>query len=159
MSEPKLPESDRDLQSKAISPNAIDWLEQFLKHFQINFIDRSSALPGDADINAFQRTTIRVLFDTLKDSDSRTDNESLLELIGQVLSERSPSSEEWSGEKHARRFALIDKDIQKGLTIKEQIELATLTNLMRQHIDTESNLPMAGAKALHKKLLKMDASD
>ncbi len=51
-----------------------------------------------------------------------------------------------------RRFELIDGDIQGTLSRAEQIELAGLTQLMREHVDSEVNLPLEGARKLHRLL-------
>lgn len=67
----------------------------------------------------------------------------------------------WNSELNSRRFELIDKEIQGTLSIAEQFELESLTNLMRQHVDAEENLPFEGARILHKYLtgLELDSTD
>jgi len=59
----------------------------------------------------------------------------------------------WTAELNRRRFELIDRDIQGTLTPAEHFELAGLTKLMREQVESEENLPMDGARALHKFLL------
>jgi hypothetical protein len=59
----------------------------------------------------------------------------------------------WNDELNAKRFELIDKGIQGSLTPAETIELAGLTRSMRDHVESDVNLPMTGARALHRKLL------
>lgn len=51
------------------------------------------------------------------------------------------------------------KEIQEALSPAEKIELAGLTGIMREHLDSEANVPMEGAKALHRKLLELAAED
>ena len=70
-------------------------------------------------------------------------------------SERRSVGAAWSDALNQRRFALIDKEIQGSLTGTESIELAGLTRIMRDHVESEANLPMKGARALHRKLLKL----
>ena len=69
--------------------------------------------------------------------------------------------EVWNSELNSRRFELIDGEIQGTLSIAEQFELETLTNLMRKHVDAEENFPFEGARILHKHLteLKLDSTD
>ncbi|MEI7700485.1 MAG: hypothetical protein WCK86_11860 [Planctomycetia bacterium] len=56
---------------------------------------------------------------------------------------------------NARRFELIDGDIQGTLTQAEQIELAGLTQLMREHVEAEEFLPFKRARDLHRRLKEM----
>ena len=51
------------------------------------------------------------------------------------------------------------KEIQETLGPAERIELAGLTGIMREHLESEANVPMEGAKALHRKLLELAAED
>lgn len=91
--------------------------------------------------------------------DSGMDFESAVELLGQVVVQRLSVDVAWSDALNQRRFALIDKEIQQSLTPAESIELAGLTRIMRDHVETETNLPMNGARALHRKLLQLKATD
>lgn len=59
---------------------------------------------------------------------------------------------EWNASLNQRRFELIDKEIRGTLSPAEQIELAGLTRIMREQLETEDNLPLEGAKALLRKL-------
>ncbi len=54
-----------------------------------------------------------------------------------------------------RRFELIDREIQETLAPAERVELTGLTRIMREQLESEANLPMEGAKALHRKLLEL----
>jgi hypothetical protein len=105
----------------------------------------------------YQDATIRAMIQTLLDSGMTT--ESVVEAVGRVLIERSPASVEWNSKLNQRRFALIDKEIQGTLTPAEKIELAGLTKIMREQLESEASLPMEGATALHRKLLELDVTD
>ena len=49
--------------------------------------------------------------------------------------------EEWTDEMNARRFALIDKQLDRSITVEEEAELKILTNEMRAQVDTLTILP------------------
>jgi hypothetical protein len=80
--------------------------------------------------------------------------ETALETLGRIILEHKSPRLAWNDAANRRRFALIDKEIQGTLTAAESIELAGLTRLMRDQVDAEANLPMDGARRLHRKLLK-----
>lgn len=92
--------------------------------------------------------------------DSGADEDEIVNLFGRIaIEEKGPGKEAmWNAELNKRRFELIDGDIQGTLSRDEQIELADLTHLMRQHVDSEANLPVDGARKLHRHLAKL-ASD
>ena len=85
--------------------------------------------------------------------------ESFAETVGRVLIEKRPGSIEWNSALNQRRFELIDKEIQETLAPAERVELARLTGIMREQLESEANLPMEGAKALHRKLLELAVKD
>lgn len=91
--------------------------------------------------------------------ESGMDHAEILELFGQVALEvaNAPGKLEWNSELNKRRFELIDRDIQGTLSRREEIELAGLTQLMREHIDSEANLPVEGARNLHRLLSQFGA--
>ena len=91
--------------------------------------------------------------------DSGIDSEVIAETVGRVLLEQRPRSIEWNSSLNQRRFELIDKEIQETLGPAERIELAGLTGIMREHLESEANVPMEGAKALHRKLLELAAEE
>ena len=64
---------------------------------------------------------------------------------------------EWTTELNQRPFELIDRQIQGTLTPEESIELAGLTQLMRDHVDAEAQFPIQGARELHRRLLDGEA--
>jgi hypothetical protein len=43
------------------------------------------------------------------------------------------------------------------MTPGESLELAGLTRMMRDHVESEANLPFEGARALHRKLLQPES--
>jgi hypothetical protein len=79
--------------------------------------------------------------------------------IGQIAIEQQVASVAWTAELDHRRFALLDREIQGDMTPAERLELSGLTQIMRQHLDSETNLPLSGAKRLHRKLIDMPATD
>ena len=50
-------------------------------------------------------------------------------------------------------------EIKGSLSATESIELAGLTRIMRHHVESEMNLPMQGARNLHRKLLQLNSKD
>ena len=69
--------------------------------------------------------------------DSGMEFESAVELLGRVAVERRSADLAWSDALNQRRFALIDKEIQGSLTPPESVELAGLTRIMRDHVESE----------------------
>ena len=157
MASKKPRESAPESRADSISEHASDWIRQFAQQFELNFVETSYRLPPDARVLEYQVATIRAVFQTLLDSGMNT--ESIAEAMGQVVIERCRESIEWNAELNQRRFELIDKDIQEKLTTAEAIELAGLTRMMREQLESEANLPMEGARALHRKLLEMKKTD
>jgi hypothetical protein len=144
------PKPETENSQAAISEDASDWLQQVVKHFELNFVDACQGSPANADRSAYQRFTILAIVQTLKDSG--LSEESIREMFGQIAGESIAEPIEWTAEMNRRRFSLIDKEIQGDLTPAEQFELARLTSAMRMAVDSELNLPMEGARALHRKL-------
>lgn len=142
--------ADHETQSLSIPVHTHEWLQEFLKHFEINFIDLH-ATSGSGENPNLPLTALRTLVTTLQDAGLST--EEVFELFGQVEVGRRSKPAAWTSDLNARRFELIDKDIQGTLTPIERIELARLTTMMRQQVDSELNLPLEGAKSLHLKLL------
>src|SRR5207245_9870800 len=91
--------------------------------------------------------------------DSGMELESVMELLGRAGIETRTGEGGWSDALNQRRFALIDKEIQGLLTPAETVELAGLTRIMRDHVESEANLPIKGARALHRTLLQLDSTD
>lgn len=135
--------------SGEISADTEDWIRQFLEHFEIH------ALCEGAKATAPLATARAILATYL---DSGMDQESVLALIGQVAIESRIARVGWTGALNRRRFELIDKEIQESLTPAEIVELAGLTRMMRDHVESELNLPMQGARDLHSKLLHIDSA-
>jgi hypothetical protein len=130
-----------------------DWIRQFIQVFERHVLDASRALPPEASVSESQVATARAILATYLDSGM--DFESALELLGQAAVEWRSVDVAWSDALNQRRFELIDKEIQRSLTPAESIELAGLTRSMRDHVESETNLPMEGARALHQKLLQL----
>jgi len=132
------------------------WIRQFIKQFELHVLDASRHLPADANVSESQLATARAILATYLDSG--LEFESAVELLGQAAVEWRSVDVSWSDALNQRRFALIDKEIQGALTPAERIELAGLTRIMRDHVDSETNLPMKGARALHRKLLQLEST-
>ncbi len=148
----KQPESD----ARELSEAANDWFRQFLKHLELFMVETGQALPPDAETAACRLAAMRAVKLTLLDSGMGS--EEILNLFGRVALEdtNAPAKLEWNAELNKRRFELIDGDIQGTLSRAEQIELASLTQLMREHVDSEVNLPLDGARKLHRLLSDFD---
>lgn len=157
MQTPGRPDTDPDAHSASISLDASDWLQQFIKHVEINFVDASEGLPPDAALPTFQAMAMQAVIQTLQDSG--LSREDVLELLGRISLEQKVVYGEWTPDLNQRRFALIDKEMGGTLTLAEQIELARLTTKMRQHVESELDLPLEGVKGLHRKLIEQSATE
>ncbi|MCA9078518.1 MAG: hypothetical protein KDA93_26060 [Planctomycetaceae bacterium] len=150
-------EKQHDPDAGTLSEGANDWFRQFLKLLEIFLTETGQGLPSDADHAGYSLAAMRAVKMTLLDSGF--DNEQILSLFGRVAAENAEVSPmpEWTAELNRRRFELIDGDIQGTLSHKERVELAGLTQLMREHLDSEVNLPFEGARKLHCHLTELDS--
>lgn len=140
--------------SKTLNEGAIDWFRQFLKHLEVHLADTGQGLFENAEASEYCLAAMRAVKLTLLDSG--LDDGQILELFGRAaLESRSSSELEWTDELNQRRFELIDRDIQGTLSSDEQVELAGLTQLMREHVS--SDFPLEGAKKLHRRLTDQDS--
>lgn len=116
-------------------------------------------LPSDATNAEYSLAAIRAVKMTLLDSG--LSDEQILGLIAQVAFEPASSSKrsEWTADLNKRRFELIDGDIQGTLTREERLELVGLTQIMREHVDSEINLPFSGAQKLHRYLTELGSEE
>jgi len=153
MADKKLREPCAGTKAASVGPDAKFWMMKFVPDFERALVDESARLQEHTDITEFQNATVRTLLD------SGMSVESLTESVGQVLNDLDPIDAEWNSRRNKRRLALIDKQIQRSITPAEKLELARLTTAMRQHVDSEANLPIQGARALHKKLLAANVKD
>jgi hypothetical protein len=124
-----------------------DWTRRFLDQFERHLGHTPAQAPDVAMARAVLATYL----------ESGVESEEALELLGQAALEAGSADVEWTDELNQRRLALIDKDIQGTLTPAEKVELAGLTRIMRQRVDTEANLPLQGARDLHRKLLELES--
>jgi hypothetical protein len=152
----KRPKPEPNESRRTIAADADDWIRQFIKHFELHVLDARRDLPPDAGISESQAATARAMLATYLDSGM--DVESAMELFGRVAVERRSIDVTWDDALNQRRFELIDKEIQGLLTAAESIELAGLTSCMREHVESETNLPMEGARTLHRKLLQLEST-
>ena len=118
-------------------------------------VQTGSNLGSDSDSADLQLAAMRAV--RLSMLESGMDEEVLRSLFGRVAMESTRTgSQQWNPELNARRFTLIDKDIQGALSAAEQIELADLTQRMREHVDSEVYLPFEGARMVHRRLSDMN---
>jgi len=73
---------------------------------------------------------------------------------GSELARSSDRADDWTEEKNARRFALIDKKIAGQLTPAEAAELSTLQREMDFFLQRVAPLPIEAVRALHEQLLR-----
>lgn len=157
MASKKLRETRSKGKPRSVDPNAEFWLLKFVPAFQRTFLDDSTELPQPGTISDLHDLSIRAVLSTLADSGMTPG--AIIESVGRALNDLSPAQPAWNSTMNKRRFSLIDKHIQQSISLDEQLELAQLTAAMRQHVDSEANLAMQGARALHNKLLAADGKD
>ena len=157
MAETKPRKSESASGGDSISEHSSEWIRLFIKHLELNLLDSSRSLPPDASDLDYWVAAIRAMSETFLDSGM--DQDLFADTIGRVLIEKRPGSAAWNFALNERRFELIDKEIQDTLLPAERVELAGLTAIMREQLDSEANLPMEGAKALHRKLLGLAVKD
>jgi len=140
-----------------LSETANDWFRQFLKLLELFIVEAGQGLPPDAKATDYRLAAMRAVKLTLVDSG--IDDDEIVNLFGRVALEKTNASTklEWNAELNKRRFELIDGDIQGKLGRTGQIELAGLTQLMREQVDSEVNLPLEGARKLHRLLSGVDS--
>ena len=154
MTTTKSQESELPVSQEAISADADLWIRQFINHLEIHALDASHDLSPQASVYESRVATVRAIFETFLDSGMEF--ESVVEMFGRVAVERRIVAASWTDELNQRRFELIDKEIQGSLTPGESLEVAGLTRMMRDHVDSEANLPFEGARALHRRLLESE---
>lgn len=152
----KLPETQRSQPDRALSTDVEDWIRRFIKVLELHLVDANYAGSPDAVDAEMPLATARAIVATFLDSGMEF--ESVVELFGRVAVERQSRDVPWTDALNRRRFALIDMDIQGTLTPAGTLELAGLTRILRDHVESEINLPMAGARALHEKLLQLKST-
>lgn len=146
-----------DPDTGTLHEGANDWFRQFLKHLEIFMAETGQGLSSDAKNSDYSFAAMQAVKLTLLDSG--LDSEQILGLFGRValVDSEIPKEIPWTAELNKRRFELIDGDIQGTLNHDEQLELAGLTHLMREHADSEVNLPLEGARKLHQYLTDLDS--
>lgn len=154
----KPPSENIDPTREMISEDQVFWSQQFLKHLELSLLDCIAKLPKHAALEDYQAATFQAVLETLRDSGMEIGR--LPELAAQAMArieggDGNRNKLPWNNSMNGRRMELIDKFIQETITIPEQFELADLTQAMREFLDTESPMPIDGAKALHQKLLSI----
>jgi hypothetical protein len=148
-------ESGRPDSGDGVASNADDWIRVFIRLLDDHFVDASSGLQADASDPEYRLAAARAILATYLDSGMQLD--SILELFRRAAADSTDVEGAWSDALNQRRFALIDKEIHGTLTPAESIELARLTTMMRDHVESEENLPMEGPRALHWKLTQLES--
>jgi len=140
-----------------LTESANDFFRQFIKHLEIYMVDTGQSLGPDSDSAEHRLAAMRAVKLTL--IDSGMNQEELRNLFGLLAFEDASTSQppQWDSELNKRRFELIDGEIQGTLSPVEQFELECLTQRMRDHVDSEANLPLSGARKLHRLLTDMDS--
>jgi hypothetical protein len=72
---------------------------------------------------------------------------------GENGNEAEGDSGPWTDAKNQRRCALVDKEIDGGLTREEALELAALQRQLQRHLRAVAPLPLEDARRLHQELL------
>jgi len=146
-----------DSGASELTESANDFFRQFLKHLEIYMVETGQSLGPDSDSADHRLAAMRAVKLTL--IDSGMSQEKMRNLFGLIAFEDGRTSQppQWDRELNKRRFELIDGEIQGTLTPVEQFELECLTQRMRDHVDSEANLPLAGARKLHRLLSDMDS--
>lgn len=149
----KQPESN----AGELCESANDWFRLFLKHLEVYMTETGQSLGPDSDSTELRLAAMRAVTLTLRDSGA--DEDEIVNLFGRVAIEEKNAAHEpvWNPQLNKRRFELIDGEIQGMLSHVEQFELASLTQLMRQQVDSEVNLPFEGARKLHRRLAELES--
>ena len=135
------------------SSDAADWLNTFKKHFLIAFQDAASSFADGAGEEDLQRTAVSAMISTLRDSGLSHDQ--MLLFLGEAFEKPNTVPVEWTSVLNQRRIDLIDRGIEKSISLDEKFELARLTAALRASVSTEELFPMEGARDLHAKLKAM----
>ena len=146
-------------ETRSLPSVAQDWGEQFVKHLEIWYADSICRSDAETDWRGYRQAMVSAFVATMRDAgaDPKEIAQLLAKSIGELSSPRPPGR--WTEKESARRLELIDKQIQQSLSVDEMIELARLTSLLRASCDTEENVPLEGAKRLHRQLLGKNPRD
>jgi len=90
----KPPDSKSRESHRTISATADDWIRQFVKHLELNFVNTGHDLPPDAGKSQLQDAAARAAVATL--IDSGLEFQSVLELLGQVAVESQATNLMWN---------------------------------------------------------------
>lgn len=136
-----------------IPEGTFDWFRRFLIELNDNLLVEGEKLGENTEPAEYRRSAIRAVLLTLQDSGA--DIEILRAECASVLfsGAATTSQPEWTAEMNQRRFELIDREIQGLLSPVEQMELESLTQALRCHVDSETLMPFSGAQALHRRLV------
>ena len=139
------------------SSDAADWLNAFKKHFSIAFQDATSSLDNKPANEELQKAAVIAMTTTLRDSG--LSNDQMLVFLSEAFGTVRGDTNEWTPELNDRRIELIDKDIASVISFDEKVELAKLTDALRNSVYNEEAFPMKGARELHAKLKAMEQKE
>jgi hypothetical protein len=137
--------------------DAADWLNAFKKHFSIAFQDATSGMADQPANEELQRAAIVAMTTTLRDSGLSDDQ--MLIFLSDAFEAARVAAIEWTPELNQRRIELIDLDIANTISFDEKVELAKLTDALRESVNTDEAAPIAGARELHAKLKEMEQKE
>lgn len=138
---------------------AEEWGRVFVGQLEDEYTSAAVKLPTNATSADFRRAMMTAVVKVLGESGAKP--QEIARLVEETVRRLSPVDRnvEWTSQRNARRMELIDKWIQKTLTLDEAAELEQLTECMRTHCDTEEMVPLEGARRLHRRLLGIDDSE
>lgn len=153
----KPPESGPSESRGSIPEVADSWIREFFPKLEERIAEAGRELSPDTGIAGAQEAVARAVFAAYLESG--VEFRSAAELFGRVAVEWRPVNATWNEALNRRRFELIDKEIEGAMSPAEVIELAGLTQMMRDHVDSETNLPTRGARALLQRLTGLNPED
>lgn len=136
-----------DLQAKqkqeSISSEAEDWGRKFVTVLEHEYTDLASQLSRDASAAGFRRAMMKAVLDVFLETGASAED------IARLMEESSGRLSSWTTDDNARRMWLIERWLQRTITLEESIELGQLTARMRFVCDREEMVPLEGAMRLH----------
>ena len=141
---------------QALSSDAEDWGRQFMKHLELEYAVSAIGLPANAAQATFRQAMLVAILEVLHDSGASHDD--IAQMVAAKLSKSTlgNSGASWTDDENTRRLQLIDKWIGRTITDEESVELHRLTDQLRTYCDNEINVPLEGARELHRQLLTKD---
>ncbi len=139
-------------QPGSISADAVERAQKFVYLFKQHFIEICHELRPTGQLSDYDEAMIQAVFKSF--ADLEVSSHLYATILPQFIGDRGSEGVEWSDELNRRRFELIDKKYHKSISAAEEAELDRLTQVMREQIDTEANLPISGVEELYRRLLE-----